>query len=377
MKELILLGAGASVEAEVPAAYKMTEKLVELFSVPKSLIDDNAHYSHVLRFVIGGLLMEKGAKNENPFEGVNVEDVFNAIDLLANRENLEAAPFIGSWHPLVHSLDMIHPTLSHLIGERIGNIIPSVTPYGPVPAGGQIYENTKERMIQELVNMVWVEDSSRVEYLKPLLRFFAGGEGVVATLNYDNTVELAGKSAGIDVDTGISEWSKLGAFPAKQNSIYLLKLHGSIDWSLKEVAPAPERPLSSQIISQLPADLIKEKGFRPAVIFGQRNKLTAKGPFLDLLELFKEKLNESGRLTVIGYSFRDEHVNEHVRQWLNKDPNRRVRIINGEEFDMTNSEFTKELGAVQGRIEILKLGAKDGISECFANTNSAFKNNKW
>jgi hypothetical protein len=40
---------------------------------------------------------------------------------------------------------------------------------------------------------------------------------------------------------------------------------------------------------------------RPAVIFGQRNKLTAEGPFLDLLRAFREELSRSTSLTVVGY----------------------------------------------------------------------------
>src|SRR5580698_5536516 len=107
MKEMILLGAGASTEAGVPATYEMTEKLVELLE--NNSIGDEKKLTHVLKFVVGGLLMKRGKNNENPFDGVNIEDVFNAVDLLANRENLEADSFIGSWHPLVEELDIIRP----------------------------------------------------------------------------------------------------------------------------------------------------------------------------------------------------------------------------------------------------------------------------
>jgi hypothetical protein len=45
-----------------------------------------------------------------------------------------------------------------------------------------------------------------------------------------NTVELAAKSSGIEIHTGIEEWSNSGSFPKCENGICLLKLHGSIDW---------------------------------------------------------------------------------------------------------------------------------------------------
>jgi hypothetical protein len=55
MKEILLLGAGASVEAEVPAAYKMTERIAEIFrESPQHEI-----HSRVITFVVGGLLFKK------------------------------------------------------------------------------------------------------------------------------------------------------------------------------------------------------------------------------------------------------------------------------------------------------------------------------
>jgi hypothetical protein len=41
--------------------------------------------------------------------GVNVEELFNAVQLLAGRGTLEAAPFVGSWHSMVGELDKIDP----------------------------------------------------------------------------------------------------------------------------------------------------------------------------------------------------------------------------------------------------------------------------
>jgi hypothetical protein len=56
----------------------------------------------------------------------------------------------------------------------------------------------------------------------------------------------------------------------------------------------------------------------PMAIFGQRNKLTTEGPFLDLLRHFDEQLQQTDLLTVIGYSFRDEHINFYISKYLNQ-----------------------------------------------------------
>jgi hypothetical protein len=77
---MLLFGAGASIEAKVPGAYKMTEAIAERFRQNPSL----RKHAHVISFVIGGLLFEAGKNNLNPLSaGVNVEDLFNAVQLLA------------------------------------------------------------------------------------------------------------------------------------------------------------------------------------------------------------------------------------------------------------------------------------------------------
>src|SRR6266478_1181804 len=112
MTEMILLGAGASVEANIPGAYGMTEKIFESFR--------NSRHDHigsrVLAFVIGGLLFKRGLEGEDALaSGVNVEELFNAVQLLSQRGQLEASPFVGSWHAFVEELDQIaspEPSLS-------------------------------------------------------------------------------------------------------------------------------------------------------------------------------------------------------------------------------------------------------------------------
>ena len=84
MKTMFLFGAGASIKAGVPDAYKMTEKLLSLFAN-----NGNPKYYEVLSFVIGGLIYQKAKVGKSPYEGINVEEVFNAVLLLSDRQALE------------------------------------------------------------------------------------------------------------------------------------------------------------------------------------------------------------------------------------------------------------------------------------------------
>ena len=59
-----------------------------------------------------------------------------------------------------------------------------------------------------------------------------------------------------------------------------------------------------------------------AVIFGGNNKLTAKGPFPELLVKFRKALASSSELIIIGYSFHDKHINHCIAQWSQGLPNK-------------------------------------------------------
>jgi hypothetical protein len=173
-------------------------------------------------------------------------------------------------------------------------------------------------------------------------------------LNYDNTVELAGASAGIGIDTGFQAWSKLGTFKAKAGKVFLLKLHGSINWELSSNKMSIDRPLPSQSIKEVYLGQENFRQFRPAIVFGGKNKLTVKGPFLRLLQAFDNHLSKADVLWVIGYSFRDEHVNEYIGNWFNNDPNRRINIVNPN-IKSIETAFTKDLlhGHAKSRVQFI------------------------
>lgn len=435
MKEMILLGAGASIEAGVPGAYKMTTKMLELFEKDRH----SGKSTEVLRFVIGGLLFQLGIEGKNPFDGVNVEDLFNAVQLLAKRNELEASPFIGSWHQRVNDLDSFEISQweikrlkdefvtsitndiskrfdsfrydgfdrsidevinnkfrgrsgfpSHRPSEQLKKLL--VTAFKDVErlssrdhsltsnivslfkqvkeAGkGDIFRATAQLMTDKLVEMVWVEDQNKVAYLNPLVEYVNAKQLTVATLNYDNTIELSAQSQKFDLETGIKEWSESGYFPEKANGIYLLKLHGSIDWALKQENLSSEKPYLQQTIEQieLPRTNPRES-YQPALLFGESNKLTAKGPFLDLLRTFGNSLMGCSLLTIIGYSFRDDHINEFIGQWMNNNSQNQLRIINGESFSNNPAPFIqKMLPRANGRINMTTLRAKEGIELFYKN----------
>lgn len=104
----------------------------------------------------------------------------------------------------------------------------------------------------------------------------------------------------------------------------------------------------------------------PAVIFGGQNKLTAEWPFFDLFRIFQSELSQADRLTVVGYSFRDPHVNQCLSQWLNRNKGSQVCVIDPG-FQGNHAEYADCLRRVltAGRLAVIEKPAREGLREVF------------
>jgi hypothetical protein len=228
-------------------------------------------------------------------------------------------------------------------------------------------------MVLALRDVVEISDVSSVRYLTPIVASISPGSFVsVATLNYDRTIESLSESLGVPCDTGLSAWTDAGHWPPPASGVRLLKLHGSIDWVFE---PSDSYALPSKTVRVV--DNIRQQSYLTlAVVFGEGNKLTAEGPFLDLLAEFRSALVQTKQLVVVGYSFRDNHINEMLRRWINGDPETRIVVIDPA-FDsgrtLLNNDFKRELlsgllqqpesGVSPPRLRIIHKGAGEGLIE--------------
>ncbi len=408
MSEMLLLGAGASVDAGVPGAYDMTARILEnLRKYPRF-----RKYAHALCYVIGGLLFEKSKENINPLApAINVEDLFNAVQLLAERNTLEAAPFINSWHPFLEEIEDQYASaprpraldkreIDEELSSFVRDAIPSSNGGRPFRLGGNshvgdaiekfvtgFFENDKERgpkqeqtfhrtndaMIAALKDLVWIENANNVVHLAPLVNALdKQNRLVVATLNYDNGVELLASSQGVTCQTGLTEWSTTGRFETASAGLHLLKLHGSIDW-VRYNNGQQGAVMPTMMARQATRGEIKQEFHQPALLFGNRNKLTPEGPFLALLRAFERELEQCETLTVVGYSFHDPHINVYISRWLNSNNNHILRIVNGPDF-LSNAYYSIEIYINQlfqfsnnhpGQIKDTGKYAREGLIELY------------
>lgn len=333
-----LLGAGASVDANLPTSTELTRLITEE-------VDAAGRYNGVaqaLHAAIGAMVAHDTGLGGSAFDGIDVERLFAAIQMLADRENLEIAPFVSSWN---QNLDGLGASKSlpafwardfkkELNDERFGDFglerafTSGVKAVSGTPDLRPALVRLQAMMVGALGKILAV-DPDAVDYLMPLLAS-EHRPIQIATLNYDRSVEVLAQKSGVSCDTGIRNWD--GGYDWKWNDaaeVRLLKLHGSLDWYLS--SPRDESRLQTDKVV-LAQDLGEEQkpqmSDRLALVFGQGAKLRSDGPFLAMLVELDRMLKQTDRLVVVGYSFRDDHINAAIRRWHNERESPSLIIIN-------------------------------------------------
>lgn len=341
INEMLLLGAGASVDAGIPDANGMAKEIIKKFNADTRFEKE----AEILNFVNERLIEAARKRSSNPaIDCVDVEELYNAILLLSERERLEISPFVESWHP-----DLIS-----------------------IKDADEIFSSIMLKMEMMLEEMTLIKDEKLIEHLKPVLNLASHHKKlVIATLNYDNGIELLSRAHGIPCDTGIESWTKKGVFEYPNDGIRLIKLHGSNYWfwskgvrTYDERLPHSEIRFKSHFDEKLSTTVLV---YTPMVIFGQRNKLTAEGPFLDLLKQFDEQLQQTEILTVVGYSFRDPHINFYVSKFLNRYGGK-IRVVDPN-FETSDVEYVKYLRELResrpDQIEVIIKYAGNALKELY------------
>lgn len=343
----------------------------------------------MLNFVCGALVAHDAASGHSPYDGLDVERVFAAVELLSRRRELEVTPFVSAWHPAVDEWD--RPELpafwdrnlqSGLFSEHSTNrardaivgLIRDMTSGGT----GQVYRGLMDEMIGELVALLRTT-TKQVAYLESLAALGKTEDGVtIATLNYDLSIEQAASLNGVPLHTGIERWVADGRWGWPQSGIRLLKLHGSVDWQWDRTY-VKAGSMSSSTVHTVAPDVVNVR--EPALVFGHGGKLRAEGPFLSLLAEFEAQLAVHGRLIVVGYSFRDDHVNELLRRWLAEDQANCLTVVDPgfpEHGSYTREGFRNEMlwaldprnwraeALTSNRLTVLRRPASEGLVEALS-----------
>lgn len=329
---VLLLGAGASVEAGIPDSQAMIGKLERLlkdsdewqqFAGLYQYIKSAVHYADGLDGKFGG---------DVPF---NIERLVNVLSELHKRERHTLYPFVGAWNPKL--LDVAGDGFRHVQRFR-----------------SKIIERLRKR---------WIALSRREDasYYTGLLRFQKqyGYPLRVFSLNYDLCVE---RTCGRDkVQMGFSgrrwDWRLFDEASEDSLPVYLYKLHGSTDWRVVEGGSVTWSDSASTIGDD---DV--------ALIFASEYKLQYVDPFLFCAyELRRWTLDTARLIVTVGYGFGDRHINGILRQALHQGPLRRLLVVEGPQGDGANGDRVRRvcelLEVERDRVDVRTCGAKSFLGE--------------
>lgn len=348
-RSIVLLGAGASRPAGIPTAFEMTNRMLAVFG------DDalQSHHQRATRTIVGALQMAAGLRGEESISNIDIEQVLNAARLLATRFDTDLSPFVGVWHPFLEELERLY-TAIHIeyIRKFAGaNASTEIIQRLSERPGGRSFHTLVGILTGKLMKLTWLTDHRKAAYFRPLLEKARDTPLVIATLNYDNAIEITASALCIPCHT-LGDWQRTAELPECAQGIDLLKLHGSTNWRWSSrprtfAGLTPSRTISEISPTDMPErlriatlyDNTSDIGDSLGVIFGGGNKLTAEGPFLDVLQKFKRLLWERSHLLTVGYSFRDVHINYLIEHWFAANPTAKLTIVGAPGTDADRDAF--------------------------------------
>jgi SIR2-like domain len=357
---LFLLGAGASVDAGLPRGGDLTNQVLEHMRA----MGHGARAATAFH-AVACLLAKSASQNPptSPNEDPNdFERVLEALSLLSRKHLQVLEPLLTEWN---------------------GDLRDAIAQGKGLPENA-FDEARATAALVALPRVLELKDSSRAGYLTPLLEPRDGARRVIATVNYDNAIEIAASDCfpRIALETCIVPhgdtldcWNRNRRIVPGKTGVSLLKLHGSVTWRYTDsriVGSSNGPQLIDEIderIHGFPApdessirDLVNIRD--PALIYDPVAKLGGPGPFVKLLGAFQDELWATDALVIIGYSFRDDHINSIIWDWSGRGP-KKIIIVNGPGFapDRTASPWAFNLDNRLGaRFVNTGLRAADGIA---------------
>ena len=334
----MLLGAGASKDAGLPDAYELTKQVYD------RLVGAGSNDAVLYAVVVAKLIARNAKNGQSPFNNINIEDVYDGLKRLLNRDSDILSEFVSGWDPI--SASSSKPFDAPEFARNLSSIFSfserrsldrnarmSVN-QGSLERtvselqrcfGGDLYQYKRASLDPFLATLAGILDvqNAKTGYMERFLDKHCDNVECIATLNYDQLVEVSLKKIGSKADLGLTQWNEKRFIKFHGRSPKLIKLHGSTDWFIGN---------DDEIF--FPGDpTISVYARSRAIIFGgQSEKLVPYGPFLHLRHQFHQFLQGSSYLLVIGYSFRDLHLNALIRSWIATRQNGKIIIVDPGNF---------------------------------------------
>lgn len=339
MTKLVLLGAGASADAGLPVNNRLM-KCVEQFLSDFQCADGMIPPMRTFRELKDELEKQR---QTTVFPEVGIEDIATAAQVKHELEN-------GSLFSPDQGLG--------LVPFEPGSYGPKTTPYLNVHQTIKMFVYLHIRKLSSLA----VNNS----YLSAMIRESLDKNIPIFSLNFDYVIEKCCERMGVPVCVGVQEGHSPDDIQWMDGAVKLCKLHGSVDWDIQAISE--EHPHSIKFTRKgLPGNLGNHSW---TSIFGITHKHSYFPPFKQLYRCFDEALDEAKAVYVIGYSFRDPHINQSLYWWCRKSPENRILVANGPDFSADRNVPNITFGNVTSRtlrkhVEVFPMLASEAISHWF------------
>ena len=241
---ILLLGAGASVEAGIPDSNEMVRKIERLVTGED---DQWNRFRELYRYIRSSVFYADGLDgiygDDVPF---NIERLVNVLEELRKKERHTLYPFVGAWNPKL--LDVAGTEFQYVRDFR--------------------------KAIIRILRNTWIALAEResADYYSGLLRFQNEIEYPlrVFSLNYDLCVEETCHFTNVQrgFEGRVWDWRVFNEKSDDSAPLLLYKLHGSTDWYFADDGRVAYRDAVSRIVDE-----------DAALIFGTSYKLQYVDPF--------------------------------------------------------------------------------------------------
>jgi len=150
-------------------------------------------------------------------------------------------------------------------------------------------------------------------------------------------------------------WDPQGGYRWGTAFTNLVKLHGSIDQFVTTVGIEKRQAPPTQ--GYYPSETLEEM-----MIFPVHEKYVTRRPYFDLFTLLKSRLREEQFCVVIGFSFRDEAVNNAFLDRISTNPQFKIVYLGGEK----GSENVQRIPQIAAKTKVIpfRFGVHDeGIDQ--------------
>ena len=328
-KIIILLGAGASCDAQMFNSFQMISE------IERKLDDDWSLYKGLYNYIQSSHFHLERIKGVSAKEIIfNIENLVSLLETIIKiaAKDLDVYPFVGSWEK-----DLLSVT---------GNDFSQA-------------ENFKKKILGKLKDE-WLSPANfktTSAYYKKLKETGYTHPIKIFSLNYDMCVEENLQSDSVTLERGFNDqkfwdYRQYDLNADDVSDFYLYKLHGSLDW----IRDAEKRLTYVDLVQ-------RTDPFKMEIIFGVQNKLQSYDPYLFYFYAFRESSFEAELIVTSGYGFMDKHINDNLTNAFRLDPQKQILVNIHEHGDIDGQKakrtIAEKLQINERQIEIKNCPAKD------------------